>query len=270
MRALWQCTMDRLEALPWPEEAPSLDAVTQRLPEGFYTTFRTFDRKARVLGLRRHLKRLYPPGFRAAVPELTLRQALRTVLARFPEAEARVRVLMTEQACYLLLEPLPTWSPEIYTQGVAVITAPLRRPRPWEKRSAFIAETTQLRERLAREGKFEIILAACGHLREGMTSNFFWVREGILFTARGGILPGVTRWAVLQVARRLGIPRKYRMLPWTEIPTIHEAFLTSSSRGVVPIVNIDGLPVGDGRPGPITRRLMEAYAAYVDRAAEPI
>ena len=268
--ALWLVTAARLDPIPWPAEARTLDDATRLLPAGLYTTFRTFDRKRRVLGLRRHLGRLYPSPDLQPTPD-RVRAALRQVLAAFPAEEARVRLVMVPgQGCYVLVEPLPVLPDWVYQQGVTTVTVPLRRPRPREKRTGFIAQTQALRARLQREGHFEVLLAACGRLREGMTSNFFWVREGRLYTAGRGVLPGVTRHYVLCVARKLGVPIGYRMLPWTEIPHIDEAFLTSSSRGLVPIVQIDGLTVGDGRPGPLTRRLAEAYMDYVLRVAERI
>ncbi len=81
MFALYRLTPTGPQALPWPPAATSLDAATRALPEGFYTTFRTYDHKRRVLGLRRHLRRLYaplptPPPLAPAALRATLRQAL--------------------------------------------------------------------------------------------------------------------------------------------------------------------------------------------------
>ena len=272
MFALYRLTPTGPQALPWPPAATSLDAATRALPEGFYTTFRTYDHKRRVLGLRRHLRRLYahlptPPPLAPAA----LRAALRQALAAFPAAEARVRLVMVPgQACYALLEPLHPPPPQVYRQGVTTITVDLRRPRPHEKRTDFLRARAALQARLRAEGIYEALLAPWGRIREGLSSNFFWVRGGTLFTAKWGVLPGVTRAAVLRLARRAAIPTRYRALPVAEIPTIDEAFITSSSRGLVPVVRIDAHPVGDGTPGALTRRLMAAYAAYVHTAAEPL
>ncbi|NPA07127.1 MAG: hypothetical protein GXO54_06980 [Chloroflexi bacterium] len=271
-RALWRLTDQGPEPRPWPASARSLDDATRLLPPGFYTTFRTFDHKRRVLGLRQHLRRLYAPlSGPPPVSPAMLRSGLRRALAAFPEDEARVRLVMVpDDAVYALLEPLPHWPPEIYSHGVATIVVPLERPRPWEKRTDFIRQRAQLIALMRARGAFEALMAPRGRIREGLTSNFFWIRDGILHTAKQFVLRGVTRQAVLQVAREMDIPRRYRALPVEDIPSLDEAFLTSSSRGIVPIVRIDEHIVGSDRPGPLTRQLMDGYTRYVQTRAERI
>jgi len=272
MIALYRLTSQGPEPLPLPPQANSLDDVTRALPPGFYTTFRTFEHKRRVLGLRQHLRRLYrflPPPPPLAPAEL--RSGLRTALQDFPAQEARVRLIMVpHKACYALLEPLRLPPPEAYQRGVRTITVDLRRPRPHEKRTDFLTARAAVEERLRALGAYEALLAPWGRIREGLSSNFFWIRDGVLATAKWGVLPGVTRATVLRLAREAHIPTRYRALPLVEIPTISEAFITSSSRGIVPVVRIDAHTIGTGRPGPLTRSLMEAYTAYVQRAAEVI
>ncbi len=271
-RALYRLTPQGSRALPWPSEATSLDAATQILPPGFYTTFRTFARKSRVLGLRRHLRRLYAPlAGPAPLSRAALRAVLRAALQAYPAEEARVRLVMVpNDACYALLEPLIPPKPEVYRTGVAALTVDLRRPRPHEKRTDFLRVRAQLRERLQAAGAYEALLAPWGRIREGLTSNFFWIRAGQVGTAKWGVLPGVTRSIVIRLARTLALPLRYYALPVQDIPTLAEAFLTSSSRGIVPIVRIDGQVIGTGRPGPLTQHLRAHYEAYVQQAAESL
>ena len=115
---------------------------------------------------------------------------------------------------------------------------------------------------------FEVLITSRGHILEGMTSNFYAVQGGTLVTARRGVLLGVTRRTILRLARAGGITIEYRAPNINE--DFEEAFITSSSRGVVPVVMINGRPVGEGRPGSVTKQLMEAYDGYVLRAAEHI
>jgi len=103
-----------------------------------------------------------------------------------------------------------------------------------------------------------------------MTSNFFYTKDGKLGTARKNILLGVTRRTVLRVARRISLDILYRPLRREQIPTLSEAFITSSSRGIVPVVRIDEVPVGEGIPGLFTKNLMNGYADYVKQHAEKI
>ena len=109
-----------------------------------------------------------------------------------------------------------------------------------------------------------------GRILEGLTSNFFHVKNGRLGTAQHGVLKGVTRHEVLQVARIDGIEIFYEALPFAEIGKIGEAFLTSSSRGIVPIVEVDGIQIGSGAVGPLTKRLMQLYQADVEQRIEVI
>jgi branched-chain amino acid aminotransferase len=143
------------------------------------------------------------------------------------------------------------------------------REKPSLKRTTFINETTLERKRVG-EDVFELLLTDKGRILEGMTSNFFYVREDALCTAGRGVLIGVTRQAVIALARREGLPFCIRALRFNELSSIREAFITSSSRGVVPVVAIDSYPVGDGSVGPVTRRLMKLYAEEVLILAEEI
>ncbi len=250
----------------------SLDAVTRQLPPGLYTTFRTYDERRRVLGLRAHLDRLYGPagevGLRPPLEETALRQRLTQILTGY-SGEVRLRlVLAGDSQMYAAIEPLVPLPPQVYEQGVRVVTVALQRRSPRLKSTAFIESSEAQRRLLAESGAFEALMVRRGYILEGLTSNFFYVQDGVLGTARRGVLLGVTRRSVLRLARRLGLPVCYR--PGRVEAAFDEAFLTSSSRGVVPVVQIDDQPVGDGRVGAWTRRLGEAYQAAVLEKAERI
>ena len=105
---------------------------------------------------------------------------------------------------------------------------------------------------------------------EGITSNFFYVLNGVLCTAGRGVLIGVTRQTVLGLAKENHIEIGYKALPLNDIPLLEEAFLTSSSRGVVPIVRIDGQLIEDGTVGAMTMQLMQLYNQQVLAIAEDI
>jgi branched-chain amino acid aminotransferase len=252
----------------------SLDAITRQLPQGFYTTFRTYDGGKRVLGLRAHLQRLYGPaadlGIRASVSASQLRRELAGILRAFP-GEARVRLQMDfEGRLILAVEPLKPVPEEVYSRGVKVVTTGVERRNPRLKSTAFISASQSARDKILADQAYEGLLVRNGSILEGMTSNFFYVKNGILGTARRGILLGVTRRTVLRVARGRGLEIVYKPLKVGQVQAIDEAFLTSSSRGIVPVVQVDGVTVGEGRPGPATQRLMKVYDAYVLRTAEVI
>jgi branched-subunit amino acid aminotransferase/4-amino-4-deoxychorismate lyase len=103
-----------------------------------------------------------------------------------------------------------------------------------------------------------------------MTSNFFHIREGVLYTAQRDILLGVTRTMVIRAARGSGVEVRYSPLKLDQLPAVEEAFITSSSRGIVPVIQIDEVTVGQGRVGELTKQLSAAYEAYVIQKAERI
>ena len=255
-------------------DTSSLDAITRHLPQGFYSTFRTFDGGRRALGLRAHLQRLYQPAvlqqIKPAVPADVLRRHLAEILGEYP-GEARVRAIMTRSGqVYIALEPLKPLPTEIYLHGVKVVTTDVQRESPRLKSTAFITASESTRAQIAASEIFEALLVRNEFILEGMTSNFFYVKNGELGTARNNILLGVTRRTVLRVARGSGVSILYRPLKREQVPALDEAFLTSSSRGIVPIVQVDNMRVGEGRPGAVTKKLSNAYNQYVVSHAEII
>ena len=252
----------------------TLDAITRQLPQGYYSTFRTFDNGKRALGITAHLRRLYKPAgmqnIKVAVDADALRRHLRDVLRDY-SSEARVRVIMTRDGkVYIVIEALNLLPPEIYLEGVKVVTTAVQRKNPRLKSTDFISTSKRERAEISRSNIFEALLVRNGIILEGMTSNFFYIMNGELGTARRNILLGVTRRIVLRVARGSGLDILYCPMKREKISALSEAFITSSSRGIVPVVRIDGMLVGEGVPGPVTKRLMVGYTNYVKQHTEMI
>jgi branched-chain amino acid aminotransferase len=112
------------------------------------------------------------------------------------------------------------------------------------------------------------MLNAHGKLTECTTSNIFFVRDGIAHTPslESGILAGVTRSGVLRIARDSGVSVREGSFDADELRRAEEAFITSTTRGIMPIGTVDGRPVGKGAAArPVTRRLVELFARDVDR-----
>ena len=107
-------------------------------------------------------------------------------------------------------------------------------------------------------------------LRRSLRSEQALSAQDKLYTAQRDILLGVTRRTVIRVARGMGLEVKYQPLKRDQLKVPREAFITSSSRGVVPVIQIDDVTVGQGRPGQITKQLSAAYEAYVLAKAEQI
>ena len=269
---VWQVSIENGAVEISLPDTSSLDVITRQLPQGYYSTFRTFDQGKQVIGLQSHLKRIYHPATAQkiipSVPVTVLRRILAGLLRDYPQ-DARVRLVMTEMGqIYVMLTALTPLPAEIYLNGVAVITADMQRRSPRLKSTGFIAASEDMRAQLANSKIFEALLVHNNLILEGMTSNFFYVKGENLGTARRDILLGVTRRMVLRVARGSGLKVIYRPLKRWQVSALSEAFLTSSSRGIVPIIEIDDVPVGEGIPGPVTKTLLEGYNAYVMQHAD--
>lgn len=252
-------------------DSTSLDAITRQLPDGYYSTFRTYDNCTRVIGLTAHLRRL--PDVDAS----SLRRQLIPLLEPYRplNGEARVRVTLTKPGgLYISIEPLKLLPREVYENGVRAETTTVHRDDPRTKSTAFIAKSEDERKHIAQAGIFEALLVKNGQILEGMTSNFFFVAQvgnlRYLGTARNDILLGVTRTMVIRAARGRGVEVRYRPLKLDQLSAVKEAFITSSSRGIVPVIQIDEVKVGQGRVGATTKLLMTAYEEYVLKNAEEI
>jgi branched-chain amino acid aminotransferase len=268
----------RSETDPLNFDLPDFDAITTELPSGLYTTFRTYSGRTKVIGLRSHLERLYLPAkAQDIVPTVRRQEEFRHILAdlllRLDASEARVRLILDTTVepgtLYVLLAPLQLPAGDVYENGVHLETSRTSREKPALKRTSFIQESAMDRRRIDAE-IFEILLATKGRILEGMTSNFFYVWDGVLGTAGRGVLIGVTRQTVISLAKKVGIEVCLRALRVNDLPSISEAFITSSSRGIVPAVRIDDQTVGTGKVGPITSRLMQLYNEEIFLLAESI
>ena len=264
-----------LGIVPVDNHASSLAKAAQNEPsDGVYTvttTRNTYD----VLQLTAHLNRLNDSAERENIP-LTLsheqiRAALREVIdiAGYGDVKFRITVpRRTPDELILSVEPFGGYPATLYTDGVTVRTAPnSARHNPAAKDTAWMQNRTAL---TAQNDAYEIILMdADNHLLEGTTSNFYAILRDTLYTALDGVLAGTSRGIVFQIAPDV-LPLVRRPVTLGDLPQFQEAFITSSSRGIVPVVQIDDTTLGDGTPGPHTLKLMTAYDAWVTSHLETL
>jgi branched-chain amino acid aminotransferase len=249
----------------------SLEASSAALPDGAYTTFRTYERR-RVLRLDRHLDRLDETialeGGTGVVDCIAARAAIAIALDATAWPETRLRLTFAPPHLFVAAEPFEPLPRAAYEMGVACVTLDLRRANPRAKDTRFIATARAAYRRLSA-GIEEGLLVENGAVLEGLSSNFFAVVDGSLRTEEERVLLGVTRSLVLEVAEGL-LAVERRAVRVADLPRASEAFLTSVSREVLPVVRIDGQPLGDGRVGPITQRIIDGFAALVAREAEAL
>ncbi|HWR65593.1 MAG TPA: aminotransferase class IV [Bellilinea sp.] len=255
----------------------TLDQASNALPAGPYTTFRTYQ-KTSALHLDDHFQRIEDSAKLAGQPvsldARTLRRHIRTALERFPAPEARIRLTVpldsSPKRMYIFVSALSVPTQSQRDRGVAVITADFQREMPSAKLSNFIQNSQTLRERL-KEGYEEILMVDDQkNILEGLTSNFYAVEHGVIQTAGTDVLPGITRQIVLQIAVEEGFAVELVAPRLDEIVEFTETFITSSSRGILPVTEINHQAVGSGQPGPVTRRFMELYELRVAAHIEPI
>jgi D-alanine transaminase len=150
--------------------------------------------------------------------------------------------------------------------GAAVITQPDVRWGRCDIKSTNLLGNVLAMQAAAEAGGVEALLyLPDGTLNEGTHTSFFGVLGGVLLTApnSSAILPGITRGLTLRLAERAGVPVREHTLKRDDLGRVSELFLTGTTSEVLPVVRVDGRPVADGKPGAVTRRLQEAYAAAV-------
>jgi branched-chain amino acid aminotransferase len=170
----------------------------------------------------------------------------------------------------LIVAPLVSPTPEAYRDGVSVITFATQRVgdatgAAGAKVGNYLVAVLAMRQARQTGAVEALIVDHDGRVVEGSTSNVFVVHEGRLYTPAetDGILPGITRARVLDVARELGLPIVLGPLERERVEQADEVFISSSIRELLPVVRIDGRVVGDGAPGPITRALHAAFRESV-------
>jgi branched-chain amino acid aminotransferase len=166
----------------------------------------------------------------------------------------------------IIVHPLAGPPATAYRDGVeaCVVGVPRAAPPaadPSAKTGLHLPHVLAVREARGR-GAYEALLTdGRGHVTEGASSNLFAVREGRVRTPHlgAGILEGVTRGVVIRLAREAGVAVEETALTVAELEAATELFITSTAREILPVTRLGGRPVGDGRVGPVTRRLHDAF-----------
>jgi len=256
------------------QTGPTLDAVSLRLPNGAYTTLRTYDTD-RIIGLSAHLQRLIDSSQLLQRPypidPAVIRSALRDVIARerLPALRVRLTVPLDVDQIFISVEPFEVYPAEFYQQGVRCATTRLSRHTPKAKATDFIASSRESKAAID-PGVHELLMVDLqGQILEGISSNFYAILNGVLCTAAEDVLEGITRGIVLQEAVPI-IPIELHAVKLRDLDQVAEAFITSSSREVMPVIQIDDHIIGAGQPGPITQMLLEKYRADLARDAETV
>ncbi len=234
----------------------------------------------RVFHLDAHLERLEEScrGLARRLPagRHELSAWTRAVLAESGEADAVIRLSVHWECSGLyvwMLRPFVGHPAAWYETGVAVRTGTPRRPSPRAqeaqvKASQFVAGVLAHLDKSGPEPHEILFLNDAGTLAEGTVSNVFVVKKKRLLTppAASGILRGVTRGTVIEIAREEGFPLVEIPLTRHDVYSADECFMTNTSSEILPVVSADARRIGDGRPGPVTSALARAFKRKVSES----
>jgi len=255
--------------------------------EGVYETLRTYNGQPFLFG--RHMRRLRTSaGMLALSVPLTdtqiddrCRETMRVAgLGDSPDREAYIRILVTRGIGELTYDPAATPTPsvvvivkpnvhpprEVFERGVKVSLVGVVRNHPGTvnpliKSNSLLNNALAMQEAL-RRGAFEGVMRNYkGELAECTQSNLFIVKDRAVLTPPidAGLLPGITREFLFEIGATAGIPVREAALNDDDLLDADESFLTSTTRELVPIVQVDDRKIGTGTPGPITLALLEAF-----------
>jgi len=274
---------------------PSAEASVSVFDRGFlygdsvFEVFRTYG--GVPFGFAEHMARLGRSAERALIPlPCSLEQfssEVEQTIAATGNAETYVRVVLTRGVGSALgLSPslgqkplrvvmameLPPMPAAMYEQGIGVITYRTERiadhtSASGAKLSNYLISVLATHEAEKAGASEAIIVDRAGQVVEGSTSNVFVFEGGVLLTPpeSSGILMGITRQKVLEIARARQLPLEERAFGAEKLESADEAFITSSIREVAPVVRVDGKRAGGGKPGPRTLELLEALRALAYR-----
>ncbi len=254
--------------------------------EGIYETLRTYNGQPFLFD--RHMRRLRTSASMIALsipltdPQIDARFRETMTAAGLPtkDREAYIRILVTRGIGELTYDPAATPVPsivvivkphveppaDVFERGVKVALVPIVRNHPGTvnpliKSNSLLNNALAMQEAIRRGGFEGIMRNYMGELAECTQSNLFIVKNGAALTppVDAGLLPGITREYLFEVGAGAGIPVREQVLHDADLFGADEAFLTSTTREVVPIVQVDDRTIGSGTPGPVTLALLEGF-----------
>ena len=261
--------------------------------DGVFEGIRAYN--GRIFRLDRHLDRLYDsarylmleiplskPEMSAAIVETVRRCGLRDAYIRPVISRGVGDLGLDPRKCkvptvVIIVDTIQLYPKEAYERGLRAVTAAVRKVRPdavsVQAKTLNYLSSILARLEANRAGVEEaLMLQGDGYVCECSADNIFLVRGGEVWTppAHLGILQGVTREAVMELARRQGLPMLERVFTLYDVYTADECFLTGTGAEVGPVVEVDSRRIAAGTPGPITQRLIAAFRDLVMREGTPI
>lgn len=263
--------------MPLNEVAISIEDRGFQFGDGVYEVIRTY--KGRPFQLDAHLMRLERSAKAIDLQVPFIRQQWEDLvqegirLAAYSESKVYIQLtrgvaprdhlfpLGVQPTVVMTIREMKPLDPVLYTNGVAVITTEDVRWGRCDIKSLNLLPNVLARQRAKEAGAFEAIFVHRGCITEGSVSNVIAVRDGMLITSPESvrILSGITRTVVLELAHKEGIPVQERDIAFEEFRAADEIFLTGTTVEILPVVRVDQVDIGTGRPGAITKRLTVCF-----------
>jgi branched-chain amino acid aminotransferase len=260
--------------------------------DGVFEGIRAYNGK--VFRLDAHIDRLYDSAktidLKPPLAKEELKGLILETLRRNGLRDAYIRPVITRGVGDLGLDPRkcprPTvfiiaveWGAmygDLYEKGLTAVTVSVRRNPaealpPNAKTLNYLNNILAKMESYHKGGDEAIIFDTNGYLSEGSGDNIFIVKGGVIHTPPSlNNLRGITQQVVLECAKDLGIEVRWQNMGYHDLYTADEVFVTGTAAEVAPIVKIDGRSIGEGKPGPVTKRLMAAFREVTKREGTPV
>ena len=256
--------------------------------DGVYETLRTYNRQPFLL--EQHFARLRASAARLSLEGLLSNQELEarilaTMASVYPSGELVIRIIVTRGVGELSYDPAacpvpttviivrPHQNPpdSSVRKGIRLIVASVVRNHPLSvdpsiKSNNLLNNILAMQEAIRLGADEAILLNHRGEFTECSQSNLFAVKDGVVSTPPldAGLLEGVTRTLLFQLSADLEVPIREGVLRKSDLDTIDELFITSTTREIMPVVSVDNRTIGSGQPGPITSNLLARLRALAD------
>lgn len=227
-----------------------------------FETIRTYNKK--IFRLDDHLARLYVSadviGLKSKWTFKQTYKAVADILGKGKYKEEKIRVILTAKHLIIMVEKLKEKPESYYKKGVKIVSFLGKRNTP---RAKVLADSfTYLAKQHARScGAYEALLVDPKkfYVRECAYANVFWVNDGELYATNKNILFGITRDTVVELADECN----FEGIKLKSLMNADEVFITQTTSGILPVIEIDGHKIGTGRPGPVTKKLMKKFSKLV-------
>lgn len=224
---------------------------------GVFETLRTYPGR-RLFRIADHISRLLTSADHVGLNIHYSAREIRNMVERVTESSQselqRLKILALPE--HLIVTSTPLIQNEALTDGVSLKSIQLQRALPEIKSTSYLDCLLAYRTAVEAGCDDALLIDDKGHISEGSRCNLFWIKDDTIMTREKGVLPGVTRKVVIE---EMAQPIRYRLINLPDLIRADELFITNSIIGVVPVTEVDGNPIKDGNPGPLTQSISNHY-----------